>query len=61
MNKLDYYEDVWDLADAELTNKDLISLLGERELALNDIFDLVDLVALSLEYDHGVGRNEQGD
>lgn len=52
-NKLDIYDgNVWDLAAAELSNKELISLLGERELTLDDIVDLNYLTATSLEYDH---------
>jgi len=48
------WDEVWDLADANLTNKEIISLLGERELTLDDIYDLADMIALSLEYDHEV-------
>lgn len=60
-NKLDQYADIYELTTAEMRTEELIEIISERELTLKDIWSLADLIAGSLEYDHGVGNYEQQD
>ncbi len=52
MSKPDRYWSLYEEASRDLETGDLVEILSEREMSLKDIWRLVEIVALSLEYDH---------
>ena len=52
MNYLNQYTDIYDAVANELDAEELIEILSERELSLEDVWSLSNLVTLSIEYDH---------